>query len=117
MTITEEMNMQGYSAILASILYYRKIIHCEMTREELMDKISDSFWLKNGFLSANMNRARMVYDLCEKYQMENRGYDDIFAHMRELYRPEEEVSAFASLVWARKGSAALEPVRQDRAIR
>lgn len=103
MTITEEMNVHGYSAILASILYYLTRIHCEMSREALLDKIPDPFWLQYGFLSANMNRPKMVYDLCERYHIENRGYDDICSHMRELYRPEEEVSAFETLVWARKG--------------
>ena len=117
MTITEERNVHGYSALLASILYYLKMIRCEMTPEELMDKIPDSFWLNYGFLSANMNRAKMVYDLCERYQIENYGYDHIFSHMRELYRPEEEVSAFEALVWARKGNTELESVHQDGVIR
>ena len=49
-----------------------------------------------------MNRPKMVYDLCQKYQIENRGYNDIFSHMRELYRPEEEVAVFETLLQQRE---------------
>ena len=100
MKITREMNTRGYSSILASILYYLKTIDSDMSPRELANQISDTFWIKNGYMSSNMNRPKMVYDLCNKYHIENRGYDDIFSHARELYRPEDEISAFEHLLQA-----------------
>ena len=97
-----EMNVKWYSAILASVSYYLSAIHADMSPEALMDQISDRSWLHCGFLSSNMNRPKMVYDLCLKYGIENRGYDDIFSRMRELYRPEKEVAVFETLLRQRE---------------
>ena len=101
MQITPEMNLKGYSSILASIMYYLKTINCNISPEDLVGQISDNFWLNNGFMSSNMNRPKMVFDLCSMYQIENRGYDDIFSHFRELYRPDDEVCEFEALLRAK----------------
>ena len=98
MDISREMNIKGYSSILASILYYLRTINCNMCPEDLVRKISDDFWLDNGFMSSNMNRPKMVFDLCDKYHIENHGYDDIFSHMRELFRPDDEISKVADIL-------------------
>lgn len=38
-----------------------------------------------------MNQVKMVFDLCQKYNIPQNGFNDIHAYMRELYRPESEI--------------------------
>jgi hypothetical protein len=40
-----------------------------------------------------MNRSKMVFDLCKKYNIPNNGFDDIHKYMRNLYRPEYEINS------------------------
>ena len=91
MYISHDMNIRGYSSILASVLYYLRTIGCDISPEDLTHKISDDFWINNGFLSSNMNCPKMVFYLCNKYNIVNHSYDDIFSHMRELFRPDDEI--------------------------
>ncbi len=79
-------------------MYYEKQINNPCEVNYILSRITDTFWLEEGFRNSNMNRVKMVYDLCVKYNLPNNGFQDIFKYSRELYRPEEEVEAIMKAI-------------------
>lgn len=96
--ITQKMNKYGFASIIASIIFCEKTIGNHISIQELISKLHNSFWEKNGYMSSNMNRAKMIYDLCEKYNIPNNGYNDIHKNFRELFRPDDEISEIENLI-------------------
>lgn len=90
--ITPEMNRFGFSSIIASIYYYEQAINSSTNLQNIIDKLKGGFYEKNGFMSSNMNRSKLVFDICEKYNIPNGGYDDIHSFARQLKRPNDEIN-------------------------
>lgn len=82
-------NLYGLADVLASILF----IYKDMNIRDVINKIDSD--LKNrveyGKYTADCDRTKVVFEICERYKFENIPYDDINKHKDELNRPKEEI--------------------------
>lgn len=82
-------NIYGFADVLASILF----IYKDMNINDVINKIGSDmkFWIEIGSVTANDNRARVVYEISERYKIGNIPYDEINKHIGEIIRPKKEV--------------------------